>query len=468
MLLANVHDVDLAAVLPLDCSNATALERLAGTLDDGERASYEDLRRRIEQMVEQGSAPHDDVVHLLRLIFWHSYANTSVVLALVGRHSAMIGDSPDYEPNQRRTLFQLTDQLFLPVVELMGMWRMRRLLGDRSLQETRPKRYSQAVSLHREVRQRQFPIHNAMREQLWESLGRAGIENVEISEHVSSASRLDWLLRSGRKQGDFARRYAFDLLVPDEEACYLMPLYIHRLWEPSAGGARDGRSFRDFIAVAKFNGYRSLITTVVYRDGGPEERRTQVEFRIRTRTIEQVNLDGLVASLYGDPPSGPIHGAWWFDEELISFVSARPPDSVTPELYVFSPRGKAYRDLPQDSTPIDYAYSVHSDIGNHCKRIWVNGKRASYADRLKNGYVVRIDADPGYQGPGTRVAQLRGDAECKVPDSACAAAASQAQRVGKSSTPYWIMSFSGTALRLRRARSRIIWKRRRGGSVIWM
>ena len=318
MQRVNLHGADLTAVLPLDCSNAMGLVRLADALEGNARARYEELRERIAQMVEQGSAPHADVVCLLRLAFWHSYANPAAVLALVGRHCATIGDSPDYEPNQRRTLFHLTDQLFLPVVELMGMWRMRRLLGDRSLQEARPKRYSQAVSLHRELRQRQFPVHNAMREQLLESLRRAGIENVEISEHVSTPSRLDWHLRNGRKQGDIARRYAFDVLVPDDETCYLMPLHIHRLWEPSTGGARDGRGLRDFIAVAKFNGYRSLLTTVVCQGADLTERRIPVEFRIRTRAIEQVNLDGLVASLYGDSEPKPIPGAWWFDEELIS------------------------------------------------------------------------------------------------------------------------------------------------------
>ena len=393
------QEIELDQITPLDCSNAQELARLSAVLEGPARMAFDDLETRFARIVDQGNPAYDDGLQLLRLMFWHAYANTELVLALIGRHCLAISESPDYPAAQRRSLFQLTGQVFIPVVELMGMWRLRRALGNMSLQEVRSKEYSRAMQVQREVRQRQFPVHNVVRERLWEELRSAGIDDVEISEHISSTFRFHGNLRNGKKQGDLSRRLVFDVLAPSDEACYLMPLFIHRLWEPSSGGSRDGRSFRDLIAVSRFNGYRCLITTVAYHDSGLAEKTAPVEFRIRSREIERVNLDGFVASQFGVADPTPIPGTWWFDEDLIAFVSSRPLDSVTPELFVFSPRGKAYRDLPRDSTPIDYAYSVHTDIGNHCKRIWVNGARATYSDTLQNGQIVKIDADSSYQGP---------------------------------------------------------------------
>jgi len=176
--------------------------------------------------------------------------------------------------------------------------------------------------------------------------------------------------------------------------CYALLGLIHSLWRPVPG------RFKDYIAIPKSNLYQSLHTTVI----GPEGR--HVEFQIRTREMHRIAEDG-IASHWVYKEGGQVNQK---DEKIFSWLrqlvewqqdlvdTRQFMDSVKTELftdvvYVFSPKGEV-KELMKGSTPIDFAYGIHTEIGNHCVGARVNGRIAPLRYRLKNGDTVEIMTSP--------------------------------------------------------------------------
>ncbi len=190
--------------------------------------------------------------------------------------------------------------------------------------------------------------------------------------------------------------YGFRILVKDISQCYLTLGALHALYKPMPG------KFKDYIALPKSNGYQSLHTTVVGPYGTP------VEFQIRTGEMHQVSEAGVAAhwmykeeSREGVSPLQARAHEWM--QSLVQVQSqTRDPseflDSVKIDLfpdvvYIFTPRG-AIRELPRGSTPVDFAYNVHTDIGNHCISAEINHRPAGLDTVLRNGDVIQVTTDP--------------------------------------------------------------------------
>jgi GTP pyrophosphokinase len=189
--------------------------------------------------------------------------------------------------------------------------------------------------------------------------------------------------------------YGFRILVPDVASCYLALGALHTLFKPIPG------KFKDYIAIPKANGYQSLHTTLFGPFGMP------VEVQIRTPEMHKVAEAGVASHwLYksAEEPSGDVHMKThqWLQSLLeiqsesgdaLEFLEHIKVDLFPEEVYVFSPKGKIFS-LPRGATPIDFAYSVHTDVGNHCIAARVNGETVPLGTALRNGDRVEIVTDP--------------------------------------------------------------------------
>ncbi|MFH1017297.1 MAG: bifunctional (p)ppGpp synthetase/guanosine-3',5'-bis(diphosphate) 3'-pyrophosphohydrolase [Pseudomonadota bacterium] len=183
---------------------------------------------------------------------------------------------------------------------------------------------------------------------------------------------------------------AFRIIVNDLSQCYEALGHIHSLWKPVPG------RFKDYIALPKGNMYQSLHTTVI----GPEGRR--IEIQIRTRQMHLMAEEGVASHwLYKD---GELKNKSDFDrfrwlrhlvewqqdlKDSHEFIETVKIDLFADEVYVFTPKGEVY-EFPRGSTPIDFAYRIHSEVGHHCTRAKVNGRIVPLKYRLQNGDTVEI------------------------------------------------------------------------------
>jgi len=339
----------------------------------------------------------------LRQLFIAAYTDLELALLCLATHVVRMKSIKLLSYRDARLLAEDNEVIFLPLMEMLGMWQLRRELGDLSLETLNPKRAWDKIRQQQElVRDDHRLYYEDIRATLESRLSSAGIE-ADIRLHVSPPSSIFRRMLRGEALEELARKVKIDILVKTEGDCHKIMTFIHQCWPPMPAKALVESYYEEnFIAWPKFNGYRGLITNASYPKSDDLRGEIAVEFRIRTREMEETNAYGVVAARFLSKPPIVIKNAWWEDDEVIEFVRNHPVGSSTEEIYVFSPVGQVYKKLPQGSTPIDYAYRVHSEVGNHCKYIWINGRPALYETKLQNGDLVEVEADPAYPGPAEK------------------------------------------------------------------
>jgi GTP pyrophosphokinase len=294
-------------------------------------------------------------------------------------------------PQEKRgRIAEETLEIFAPLANRLGIWQMKWELEDLSFRYVYPKEYKEIadqVAVRLVDREKELEkITNAMQE----TLRGAGI-NAEVSgrpKHLYSIFR-----KMERKAVPFDQVYdvrAVRITVQSESDCYLALGVIHSQWRPVPG------TFDDYIATPKDNFYQSLHTAVVYEDG-----RT-LEVQIRTPEMNENAEYGIAAHWrYKEgrqrDDSFERRVSWlrrlmeWRQDvtDASDFVDAMKSDVFEDRVYVFTPRGDII-DLPSGSTPIDFAYHIHTDIGNRCRGSKVNGKLVSLDQKLITGDTVEI------------------------------------------------------------------------------
>jgi GTP pyrophosphokinase/guanosine-3',5'-bis(diphosphate) 3'-pyrophosphohydrolase len=193
--------------------------------------------------------------------------------------------------------------------------------------------------------------------------------------------------------------FGFRIVVATLPECYMAMGVLHQLYKPVPG------RFKDYIAIPKANGYQSLHTTLVSPLG------TAVEFQIRTEPMHAVAEKGIAAHwLYKSSGPAPVHaqeaqrlGAMWLqslidiqDEtrDASEFLEHVKIDLFPDAVYVFTPKSKILA-LPRGATPVDFAYAIHSDVGDHCVAAKVNGEPVALRTELRSGDVVEVVSAPG-------------------------------------------------------------------------
>src|SRR5690606_5001794 len=287
---------------------------------------------------------------------------------------------------------QETMDIFAPLASRLGIWQLKWELEDLAFRYLEPDRYKMIARLIDERRSDRDHYVRKVVQQLEDILKQYGIE-AEVtgrSKHIYSiAQKMD------RKDLPFAQIFdvrAVRVIVPDTLTCYQVLAVIHQMWRPVAG------AFDDYIAAPKDNFYKSLHTTVYLEDG------KTLEVQIRTPEMHAEAEYGVAAHWRYKEGRNRASEAMFqrriqYLREMMEvgdsvddaseFLDTLRTDVFQDRVYVFTPRGDVI-DLPAGSTPIDFAYHIHTDIGNRCRGSKVNGKLVPLDYTLKTGDRVEI------------------------------------------------------------------------------
>jgi len=296
-----------------------------------------------------------------------------------------------YMPEEkRRRIGKQTLEIYAPLANRLGIWQIKWELEDLAFRYVDPDKYKEIADQLTERRpDRETEVTEIVKE-LWQMLTKNNID-VEISgrpKHIYSIYRK---MQKKGKSFDLVRDLrAVRLIVPDVPSCYATLGLIHTHWRPIPG------EFDDYIAAPKDNFYQSLHTAVIYDDGKP------LEVQIRTPEMHQNAEYGIAAHWKykeGTPRDKSYEQRitwlrrmmeWRSDvDDAQEFVESMKTDVFQDRVYIFTPRGDII-DLPGGSTPIDFAYHIHTDIGHRCRGARVNGKLVPLEYELKTGDQVEI------------------------------------------------------------------------------
>ncbi len=295
-------------------------------------------------------------------------------------------------PEKRRRIARETLDIYTPIANRLGLSNIRIELEELCFEAMYPMR-SKAV---KQARGNRSEMVNNIATAIRNRLGEVGISArvVGREKHLFSIYRK---MRDKRKSlADIMDVYGFRIITDDVDTCYRILGAMHSLYKPIPG------RFKDYIAIPKTNGYQSLHSTLIGFSGIP------IEVQIRTEEMDAMASHGIAAHwLYkADDDEEGVHGTQrarqWVKNLLelqenagspIEFVEHVKVDLFPHEIYVFTPKGKIM-ELPTGSTAIDFAYAVHTDVGNHCVACRINRQLAPLSSQLQNGQTIQIITSP--------------------------------------------------------------------------
>jgi len=295
----------------------------------------------------------------------------------------------------RRRISNETLQIYAPIADRLGMRTLRLELEELGFANLYPNRYRVIERRSRSVAKNRKEIIDSVSDALKKRFNEAGIPcRVEGREKsiYSVYLKMRYKSLSFREVYDL---YAFRIITQAESHCYQALGVVHSLYKPRPG------SFKDYIALPKPNGYQSLHTVLSSPFGVP------VEIQIRTEEMDMVAEKGAAAHwLYkAAPPDGStaVRAREWLlklvesqgkARDSMDFIDTAKAELFPDEVFVFTPRGKIV-DLKAHSTALDFAYAIHTDVGNHACRALINHKAEPLSTRLENGQTVMIETDDG-------------------------------------------------------------------------
>jgi GTP diphosphokinase / guanosine-3',5'-bis(diphosphate) 3'-diphosphatase len=296
-----------------------------------------------------------------------------------------------------------TLDIYAPIAHRLGIHAIKWELEDLSFQTLHPRKYNEIRGLVAQQRNERERYVNQAGDYLSKELAELGIE-AEISGRAKHFySIYSKMTKKGREFNEIYDLTAMRVIVDSVKDCYGAVGVIHSLWKPLPG------RFKDFIAMPKANMYSSLHTTVI----GPEGR--PLEIQIRTREMHDLAEFGIAAHwMYkagrGDgrattaDPEGRIKWLrslldWQQDEaDPREFMETLKVDLFEDEVFVFTPKGEV-KSLAAGSTPLDFAYEIHTDVGHRCVGAKVNGKIVPLSYQLRSGDIVEVLTSKRERGP---------------------------------------------------------------------
>jgi GTP pyrophosphokinase len=297
-------------------------------------------------------------------------------------------------PDRARKIAQETLDIYAPLAHRLGMAKVKAELEDLALRVMHPEAY---VELQRRVAKRRLEREadiNHVIAIIEKKLREVGIESQIRGRPKHFYSIWKKMHDQGREFDEIYDLTAVRVITSSVRDCYGSLGVIHSLWKPVPG------RFKDFIAMPKVNMYQSLHTTVIGPKGDP------VEIQIRTWEMHKIAEEGIAAHwLYKEKKAGKDK----LDDSLVwlrqlmetqqdlkdprEFMDTVRVDLFPDEVYVFTPKGDV-KALPEGSTPIDFAYTVHTKVGEHCVGAKVNGKLVPLRTVLRQGDIVEIVTSP--------------------------------------------------------------------------
>ena len=292
------------------------------------------------------------------------------------------------EPESAERKARETLDIYAPLAHRLGMNAVKWELEDLSFKYIEPKKFEEIERLVQERNPSRAKLTNEVIALVEQDLASESIAAKVTGRHKHLYSVYQKMVIRGREFNDIYDLVGIRVLVDDVRDCYAVLGAIHARWSPVPG------RFKDYIAMPKFNLYQSLHTTVI----GPNGK--AVEIQIRTHDMHSRAEYGIAAhwkyKLSGSSRSSDSPDMLWLKQlhewqqetsDVTEFLDALRFDLRTPETFVFTPKGSVIA-LPLGATAVDFAYAVHTDVGNRCIGAKVNGKLVSLEMPLVNGDVV--------------------------------------------------------------------------------
>jgi GTP diphosphokinase / guanosine-3',5'-bis(diphosphate) 3'-diphosphatase len=296
--------------------------------------------------------------------------------------------------DSRRRTAQETLDIYAPLAARMGMQEMRVELEDLGFRELNPEAYRVINQRLQALAQRNRDLISEIEQQLTHKFADRGIAAIVAGRQKRPYSIWCKMERKSVGFEQLSDIFGFRVIVSDVEECYRALGIVHTTWPVVPG------RFKDYVSTAKQNDYRSIHTTVI----GPGRQR--VELQIRTHTMHEIAEYGIAAhALYKDGQGSPSemlsresNAYAWLRRTIELLAEGSNPEEFLEhtklelfhdQVFCFTPKGKLIA-LPRDATPIDFAYAVHTDVGNTTIGCKINGKMAPLVSELANGDEVEI------------------------------------------------------------------------------
>ncbi len=348
--------------------------------------------------ISRASKPEIQAEYLGKMILAMAKDIRVVLIKLADRLHNM--RTLDFLPeDKQREIAEETLEIYAPIAHRLGIYWIKTELEDLSFRFLKPEIYYRLVEEVSKIAHKRQDYINRVQEILKKKLKEAGLDcevQGRLKHYYSIYQKMEKQKLSLNEITDI---YGFRILTKTIRECYEALYVIHSFWAPVPG------KIKDYIALPKPNLYQSLHTTVI----GPEGER--IEIQIRTYEMHKVAEEGIAAHWrYKEKPSlieedNEEHFSWLkrlveFKEELSDphqFLETVKSDLFPDEVFVFTPKGEL-KVFPKGATPIDFAYAIHTELGNHCAGARVNNRLVPLSYQLESGDVVEIitskDAHP--------------------------------------------------------------------------
>ena len=368
------------------------------TLEDIERDFGPEVARLVDGVTKlaqlprvsrDGNQPIDRNIESLRKTFLAMSEDVRVVIVKLADRLHNMRTLNFKQPEKQQRIARETLEIFAPLANRLGIWRLKSELEDLSFRYLHPDEYKEIASaLTYQEADRENTINTILAE-VQNALKENGIDGKVFGRPKHIFSIYKKMQRKGVGFQEIFDWRAVRVLVKDKATCYFTLGIIHSLWNPIPG------QFDDYIATPKDNLYQSLHTSVFYTDGKP------LEVQIRTPEMHEQAEYGIAA--HWRYKEGARRDEAYErsiqelrkqmmelgQEDAKTFVKAVKEDIFADRVYCFTPRGDII-DLPGGSTPIDFAYHVHTSVGHRCRGAKVNGKLVALDYKLKTGDQIEI------------------------------------------------------------------------------
>lgn len=302
-------------------------------------------------------------------------------------------------PEKKRRIAKETLEIYAPIAHRLGMNDMRMEFEDRGFYAMYPLRATRLQAALKIARGNRKELVEQIQTSIEKRLARENLTAIVLGREKHLFSIYEKMRLKKKYFKEIMDVYAFRIVVDSVDTCYRVLGVVHNLYKPVAG------EFKDYIAIPKANGYQSLHTVLVGMHGVP------IEVQIRTKEMDEMANNGIAAHfLYKSNSDDSLNNSHnrarqWVQGLLeiqrragdsLEFIENVKIDLFPDEVYVFTPKGKIV-ELPQGATAVDFAYAVHTDVGNACVACRINGRLAPLSQPLQSGQKVTIITAPGAQ-----------------------------------------------------------------------
>lgn len=407
------HPVAVAGILAeLGMDDVTIAAGLLHDVPEDCGVTYEEMSERfgpeVAHLVEgvtklrkiEFSTKEDKQADNLRKLFLAMAGDVRVIIIKLADRLHNMRTLDPFPEHKRRSISEETLYIFAPIAHRLGIWRVKWELEDRSFKYLQPEVYKQIYALVKSTRaQRAQHVQEATTD-LFERLKAEGIEAEVTGRPKHFYSIYQKMVKQGLKFDAIHDLIAIRVICNAVPDCYHALGVVHALW------MQVPEMFFDYIAKPKPNNYQSLHTKVLDNTG------EVLEVQIRTREMHREAEFGIAAHWRykeGDQPEQNFGDKLrWLrlvlelqnetKNDARGFLDSLKLDVATDQIFAFTPKGDAIY-LPQSSTPVDFAYRVHSEVGNKCMTAKVNGRIVPLSHKLHNGDICEITTSRSSKGP---------------------------------------------------------------------